>query len=105
MTRSRRGLRMSHSVSLNWLGQAGFIARGASGSVAFDPYLSDQCLHEHGLVRQMAAPTSPTGLSADVVLISHWHPDHLDLDSAAEFVASGAVIIAPPSCISRIAGR
>lgn len=93
------------SVSLSWLGQAGFVARGPSGAVAFDPYLSDQCLHEYGLVRQMAPPVTASELGADVVLISHWHPDHLDLDSAADFVASGATLIAPASCTTRLAGR
>ena len=90
--------------TLEWLGQAGFALRADEYCVVFDPYLSDLCQRVHGLVRQVAAPASPTSLKAQWVLISHWHEDHLDLDSAAEFAATGARFVAPPSCVARLAG-
>lgn len=93
------------SVELRWLGQAGFAAHGSSATVAFDPYLSDLCGSVFGLQRAMPRPCSPTEVGADVVLVSHWHEDHLDLDSAAEFVDSGATFLAPPSCVARLVGR
>lgn len=92
-------------VQFSWLGQAGFAVRGASTTVAFDPYLSNLCLDVHGFDRATVAPCTAGEVGADLVLISHWHEDHLDLDSAAEFVAAGATFIAPPSCIVRLAGR
>lgn len=93
------------SIELRWLGQAGFAIRSAATTLAVDPYLSDLCLSVHGLQRQIAAPATPSALGAHAVLISHWHEDHLDLDSADEFADSGATFIAPPSCIARLAGR
>jgi len=90
--------------TLEWLGQAGFVLSAGEDTVVFDPYLSDLCQRVHGLVRQVAAPVSPSGLNARWVLISHWHEDHLDLDSAAEFAAAGARFVAPPSCVARLAG-
>ncbi len=93
------------SVELRWLGQAGFAAAGSSATVAFDPYLSDLCRTAFGLERAMERPCSPAEVGADVVLISHWHEDHLDLDSAAEFAESGATFLAPPSCVARLVGR
>lgn len=93
------------AVELLWLGQAGFAAKSTSATVAFDPYLSDFCRTVFGLERLTTRPCSPTQVGADVVLISHWHEDHLDLDSAAEFADSGAIFLAPPSCIARLVGR
>jgi L-ascorbate 6-phosphate lactonase len=92
-------------VEIRWLGQAGFAVRGSSATVAFDPYLSDFCRTVFGLERTMEPPCSPAEVGADIVLISHWHEDHLDLDSAAEFAASGAIFLAPPSCVARLVGR
>lgn len=93
------------SVALRWLGQAGFAIQGSSSTLVVDPYLSELCRSVHGLERRFAAPAAPAELGAAAVLVSHWHEDHLDLDSADEFVAAGAVFVAPPSCISRLAGR
>lgn len=93
------------AVAFEWLGQAGFIFRGPSGAVAIDPYLSDLCLRDHGLERLTAPPCTAAELMADIVLVSHWHPDHLDLDSALDYTTSGSVIVAPPSCILRLSGR
>lgn len=103
----RREHHEAHSgeVELRWLGQAGFAVRGSTATVAIDPYLSDFCRTVFGLARATERPCSPTDIRADLVLISHWHEDHLDLDSAAEFAASGATFLAPPSCVARLVGR
>lgn len=95
---------MSELVKLRWLGQAGFAATGAGGTIVFDPYLSDRCKVVHGLDRAVEAPARPADLRAKLVFVSHWHEDHLDLDSAVEFVVSGATFVAPPSCVARLAG-
>ncbi|GGM14654.1 MBL fold metallo-hydrolase [Nakamurella endophytica] len=92
------------SPTLHWLGQAGFALRSGETCVLFDPYLSDLCLRVHGLHRTVEAPVRPAQLGADLVLVSHWHEDHLDLDSAAEFVAAGARYLVPPSCAARLIG-
>lgn len=92
-------------IEIRWLGQAGFALRGASLTVALDPYLSDLCLDVYGLQRATTPPCAAAEIGAELVLVSHWHEDHLDIDSAAELVAAGATYIAPPSCIARLAGR
>lgn len=110
MTHSSPGRSETHhahsaEVELRWLGQAGFAIRGSTATVAIDPYLSDFCRTVFGLARATERPCSPTEIGADLVLISHWHEDHLDLDSAAEFAASGSIFLAPPSCVARLLGR
>lgn len=92
-------------MNIEWLGQAGFLLKGTTTSVAIDPYLSDLVEHELSAPRQMAPPRPPAEIGADVVLASHWHPDHLDLDSAVEFANAGVTFVAPPSCIQRLVGR
>jgi L-ascorbate 6-phosphate lactonase len=96
---------MTGEPQMMWLGQAGFALFGRTTTVLFDPYLSDLCDEQYGLRRRVAAPLSPSQLHADVVLVSHWHEDHLDLDSAEEFVTGGAVFVAPPSCVDRLLAR
>jgi L-ascorbate 6-phosphate lactonase len=73
---------------LAWLGQAGFLLKTHKGEVILiDPYLSDyvnRILHkENGQgFRRMTAPLfDPEKISADILLCSHEHPDHLDIDS------------------------
>ena len=92
-------------VDIRWLGQAGFTVQGFTATVVLDPYLSDYCRTVFGLERMVPAPVTPAQIRADLVLVSHWHEDHLDLDSAAEFAVGGAIFVAPPSCVARLQGR
>lgn len=92
-------------VTVEWLLQAGFILTGPSGAVAIDPYLSDICEHVYGLRRGTPAPYVASDLPVGIVLVTHWHEDHLDLDSALELANNGVTFIGPPSCGHRLAGR
>ncbi len=89
-------------VQVSWLGQAGFSVTSAGGALAIDPYLSNACSRLYGLDREMEPPVKPAFLGVSYVLVSHWHEDHLDVDSAVEFASSGARFVAPPSCVSRL---
>ena len=93
------------SIALRWLGQAEFAIQGSTGTLVVDSYLSDLHRTVHGSPGLIPPPAAPAELGAAAVLVSHWHEDHLDLDSDAEFAASGAVFVAPPSCVARLAGR
>ena len=71
-------------VELVWLGQAGFLIRGAHATVVIDPYLSDSLAakyrgRELAHERMMAVPVPPSALApVDLVLVTHAHTDHLD---------------------------
>lgn len=68
-------------TAIQWLGQAGFLIRTSGGkTIAIDPYLSDSCNALVGFKRMVPAPISPEDFEADYLLISHEHPDHLDLE-------------------------
>jgi len=90
-------------VSIWWLGQAGFAFKTADALVLIDPYLSDYCRAEWGAVRKLHAPIEPAELQPDVVLASHWHPDHLDPPTFRAFAANGHTRVGgPPSCVMRL---
>lgn len=72
------------SVSLYWLGQAGFVIDGGGHRLVIDPYLSDSLAEKYRATtyphtRMMAAPVAPHDIGhVDLVLATHAHTDHLD---------------------------
>lgn len=75
------------TVALHWLCQASFVLRGPDRTVLVDPWLSAWLETEspgnaEPARRARPAPFGPEGVrQADVVLITHEHPDHLDVDT------------------------
>jgi len=92
-------------LELWWLGQAGFRLRdpGADATVFVDPYL----LRRDS--RTWQAPIDPAGLaSADLVLTTHEHTDHLDrpsLKEAAEQPGSRFTLVVPRPLRDQVAGE
>ena len=83
----------SEELVLSWLGQAGFLIKTAKGKlILIDPYLSDYTnrilCKEHGQAfRRMSAPLFDSDqIRADLLFISHEHPDHCDIDSLPGFL-------------------
>lgn len=77
-------------VALYWLGQAGFLIKNATGNtVMIDPYFSNCCERFFGFKRLMAPTLTPTELLPDVLLITHAHYDHLDIDSVPPLMSAG----------------
>ena len=79
------------SVSIAWMGQAGFLLKNSSQQVlALDVYLSDLVEKQDGNKRLMPALCRPEEIKTDVVLATHHHADHLDLDSLPVWLSGGA---------------
>ena len=71
-----------------WLGQAGFLIKTAAGHLVYlDPYFSNCCERHFGFRRLMPPLLEPTDLPADLLLVSHAHFDHLDIDSIDHLVS------------------
>ena len=70
-----------------WLAQAGFVYKTPGGEVVYiDPYLTDyveRILPEYGygFKRIMSSPIEPEEVEADLLVSTHSHPDHLDMDA------------------------
>lgn len=87
-----------NTLALVWLGQAGFLIKTPGGKlIAIDPYLSDYAYHTfrrvHGYAFKRMAPAlfQPGELHIDLLLCSHEHSDHLDMESLPYFLQDGTV--------------
>jgi L-ascorbate 6-phosphate lactonase len=70
---------MSRTVDITWLGQGGFEIRAPDGAtLMIDPYLSDDVERELGTARIVDPPVAVDDAEPDVLVATHWHPDHLD---------------------------
>lgn len=92
------------SVAIVWLGQAGYLLKTSAGTIVMiDPYLTDWAETQWGLVRQIPSPIDPAELQPDLLLISHWHEDHLDVPLVKQWAAAGATgtFAGPITCAVR----
>ncbi len=81
-------------ISLQWLGQSGFLLRYGKTIIACDLYLSDYCKKRSKLdhTRMMQAPVEASSLKGiSFYLITHSHIDHFDPETV------GPVMTASPS--------
>lgn len=79
------------SVAIVWLGQAGYLLKTSAGTIVMiDPYLTDWAETQWGLKRQIPPAIDPAEIQPDLLLISHWHEDHLDVPLVKQWAAAGA---------------
>ena len=78
---------------LFWVGQAGFIVKSAEGRLmGIDLYLSEcvEPVEGHvGYHRLMPQILEPEELTFDVLIATHFHRDHFDIDAMAGLMANG----------------
>lgn len=78
---------------LFWLGQAGFVIESVSGKLlGIDLYLSEcvEAIEGHvGYHRLMPQIIDPAELELDVVIATHFHRDHFDIDAMPQLMANG----------------
>ncbi len=72
------------AVLITWLGHASFRIRASGKTVYIDPYIGD---YSH---------------KADLILISHSHPDHCDAEKVKEACGEHTRMIAPRNCAQKI---
>ena len=88
-------------ILVYWLAGAGFVLKFDNGTIlCIDPYLSDYVERLVGFRRLSLAPIQPSELQVDLLLYSHEHPDHLDIDSYDDIMKSNPQcrIIAAKPC-------
>ena len=85
----------SGTIQVAWVGQAGFIIKGAGFTVGIDLYLSNSLAEkykgkEFPHIRMMAPPLTPQECRAlNLVLCTHGHTDHMDPQTLAPLYAKG----------------
>lgn len=94
-------------VEITWIGQGGYAVRAPTGEVLLiDAYLSDYVQDQLGNRRAVPPPFAVDEVEADVVVATHWHPDHLDPPTCRSIAARcpDAVFVGPSECTIRYAG-
>jgi L-ascorbate metabolism protein UlaG (beta-lactamase superfamily) len=86
-----------------WLGQAGYLFTSPGGvTVMVDPYLSDYAEPFWGVTRAIPPPIDPAAFAPDVLLVTHWHEDHLDAPVVRHYARTPDVSFGgPESCVVR----
>lgn len=80
------------TVSLRWLGHAGFEIKADGKVIYVDPYRAKK------YVERVPDVFDP----ATLVLVTHSHADHCDPDAILSFLSDSTVIIAPKDCAEKI---
>lgn len=75
-----------NSVSLTFAGQAGFIFESDGIKIGIDLYLSDCCERFFGFKRLMPYVFEPSELDLDLLVATHAHYDHFDIDSIQQIL-------------------
>lgn len=92
----------SRGPSLFAVGQAGYIIKSSKGQLlAIDLYLSNcvERLEGHkGFKRLLPQILSPSALKFDVIICTHPHLDHFDIDAVPEMVAKGGSLLCSVDC-------
>jgi L-ascorbate 6-phosphate lactonase len=88
------------TVAIFYLAQAGFALKTSAGkTVVIDPYLSDSVNRLFGFKRMIPAVISSEELAPDVMLITHSHADHLDVDAVPVIARNGkSFFVGAPDC-------
>lgn len=91
------------TAAVVWLGQGGYLFKSPSGqTIMVDPYFSDYAEAFWGVQRLIPPVIDQTRFTPDVLLITHWHEDHLDMPTVRYYARQPEIIIAgPASCVGR----
>ena len=104
----REDLPVKGNIIAYWLGGSGFVIRFDNGqTVCIDPYLSDLAERLFDFKRLFAPPVSPEQLRFDILLMSHDHADHMDIDSFDQLAKANPAcrILAPICCQEFLKGK
>lgn len=82
-------------MNITWIGQNGYILNDGITEICIDPYLSnvvDRIAHRG---RMVEAPFAPEMLRSDVVVCTHNHLDHVDIDAIPLMDKEKMLFLAP----------
>lgn len=93
-------------MKVTWLGQAGLTFENENVKIMVDPYLSDS-LSSRGEAFKRRLPVNEEMLeySPNVILITHEHEDHLNMETLTRIVENATTpitFLAPVSCYEKL---
>ena len=81
-------------MKITWIGQSGYILDDGKTTICIDPYLSDVVNRIANRPRMVTAPFLPENFKINVVICTHNHLDHTDID-AIPIMDKGILFLAP----------
>lgn len=84
-------------MKIKWIGQSGYLLSDGKTTICIDPYLSDVVNRVAQRPRMREIPIRPEELKADIVLCTHNHLDHVDIDAIA-LMNKNITFLAPMDC-------
>ncbi|MBE6571390.1 MAG: MBL fold metallo-hydrolase [Ruminococcaceae bacterium] len=82
-------------LKICWIGQSGYILCDGKHEICIDPYLSDVVDRVAHRGRMVKAPILPEDLKSDVVVCTHNHLDHVDIDAIPLMKKEKMLFLAP----------
>ena len=84
-----------YHLKIRWIGQSGYILSDGKNEVCIDPYLSDVVNRIANRPRMVDAPFLPEQLKSDIVICTHNHLDHVDIDAIPLMKKDNMLFLAP----------
>ena len=84
-----------NGLKIKWIGQSGYILSDGNTEICIDPYLSDVVNRIANRQRMVDAPFLPEQLKCDVVICTHNHLDHVDIDAIPLMKKDNMLFLAP----------
>ena len=82
-------------LKIRWIGQGGYILNDGKTEICIDPYLSDVVNRVSKCPRMVEAPFLPEELKSDIVICTHNHIDHVDIDAIPLMKKENMLFLAP----------
>ena len=82
-------------LTIKWIGQSGYILSDDKTEICIDPYLSDVVNRIANRPRMVKAPFLPEELKSNVVICTHNHLDHVDVDAIPLMKKENMMFLAP----------
>ena len=88
------------NIGITWLGQAGFLIKTPNNEkIIIDPYLSNCCQEGNSFKRVYPSIIYADKLLVDLIIISHEHHDHFDIDSIPLMLSNDNTMLAGPRSV------
>lgn len=91
------------SIGIFWVGQAGYIFKLSNGSIIFSDIYLTHCVERiYGFKRITPSPISiefAKNLEADLIISTHEHEDHFDIDAISILINNNKTKLAGPEAI------
>lgn len=81
-------------MHVTWLGQAGLLFENETITIMIDPYLSNSCGERNPkLSRRKPIDKNFFQIKPDIMICTHNHQDHLDIDTLKHFIGEDSGIV------------